>query len=178
MCVHFPQWAPVPQEGLRGGACWRGRIRRELSLEIHSSLPNVLIPDPFLPRTNISQIRHALAQYFPDLFVHHEILSYDVRCLNHDEGCSWQGKMSEYEVCTSSHQSIPLSTLQCVCQIGHTSDACEYVIMYVALHLFIQDYVTKQRVHANLPCQFCGELQPGSEVWVVAMAEGSEGGGT
>ncbi len=39
-----------------------------------------------------------------------------------------------------------------------------------ALRLFIQDHVTKQCEYAKHPCQFCGELQPGSEVREVAKA--------
>ncbi len=37
-------------------------------------------------------------QYFPDRFVRKEISNLKVRCYGHDNGCSWTGKLKDYEV--------------------------------------------------------------------------------
>ncbi len=41
-------------------------------------------------------------QYFPDRFVRKEILNLKVKCLGHDNGCGWTGKLKDYEVMANS----------------------------------------------------------------------------
>ena len=51
---------------------------------------------PFGPASVIFLCCHL--QYFPDHFVHKEILNFNIRYVNHTEGCAWIGKVSTLEV--------------------------------------------------------------------------------